>query len=122
MKTKFLIIAIFFPLILSGQKFNGIETNLGNLFRLSDAKSRSISPENFSGEKGKGGMATEGTGSNASRDLGQGWKVSPYIVIQAGECRTLAWRRILGPPHVDPWLRPKYSEPKNLHSQHARVR
>src|SRR5436189_303431 len=49
MKTKFLIIAIFFPLILSGQKFNGIETNLGNLFRLSDSKSRSISTENFSG-------------------------------------------------------------------------
>ena len=31
--------------------------NMGNLYRLSDAKTRSISPENFTGEKGKGGMA-----------------------------------------------------------------
>ena len=29
------------------------------------AKSRSIRPENFTGEKGKGGMATEGTGARA---------------------------------------------------------
>ena len=27
--------------------------NMGNLFRLSDAKTRSISPENFTGEKGR---------------------------------------------------------------------
>ncbi len=66
-----------------GQKFSGIETNLSNLYRLSDAKSRSISPENFTGEKGKGGMATEGTGARAARDLGQGWKVSPSVKIPA---------------------------------------
>ena len=35
--------------------FNGLGLNLGNLARLSSAKSRSISPENFTGEKGKGG-------------------------------------------------------------------
>ena len=40
--------------------FNGLHMNLGNLSRLSDARSRSISPENFTGEKGKAGMATEG--------------------------------------------------------------
>ncbi|MBS1574804.1 MAG: DUF2961 domain-containing protein [Bacteroidetes bacterium] len=72
------------------QKFNGIDVNLGNLYRLSDAKSRSISPENFNGEKGKGGMATTGTGSNASRDLGQGWKVSPSVVIKAKTIYTVA--------------------------------
>ena len=27
-------------------------------------------------------MATEGTGANAARELGQGWKVSPSIHIQ----------------------------------------
>jgi hypothetical protein len=64
--------------------FNGLGMNLGNLARLSKAQTRSISPENFTGEKGKGGMATEGTGSGASRDLGLGWKVSPSIVIKAG--------------------------------------
>src|SRR5947209_3276125 len=54
---------------------------MGNLARLSNARSRSISPENFSGEKGRGGMASEGTGAAAARDLGQGWKVSPSVVI-----------------------------------------
>jgi hypothetical protein len=72
------------------QKFNGIDVNLGNLYRLSEAKSRSISPENFNGEKGKGGMATTGTGSNASRDLGQGWKVSPSVVIKSKTTYTVA--------------------------------
>ena len=61
-----------------------------NLYRLSSAQSRSISSENFTGEKGKGGMATTGTGANAARDLGQGWKMSPSIVIAPGETRTLA--------------------------------
>jgi hypothetical protein len=61
------------------QKFNGLETDMGNLFRMSDAKTRSISPENFNGAKGEGGKATTGTGGRASRDLGQGWKVSPSL-------------------------------------------
>ena len=59
-------------------EFNGLSMNMGNLPRLSHAKTRSISPENFTGEKGKGGMAIEGTAANAARDLGQGWKVSLY--------------------------------------------
>jgi hypothetical protein len=70
--------------------FNGLDMNLGNLSRLSSAKTRSISPENFTGEKGKGGMATEGTGSHAAKDLGQGWKVSPSVKIKAGETFKLA--------------------------------
>ena len=37
--------------------FNGLDMNMGNLSRLSNAQSRSISPENFTGEKGKGAMA-----------------------------------------------------------------
>lgn len=63
---------------------------MGNLYRVSDARTRSISPENFTGEKGKGGMATEGTGKNASRDLGQGWKVSPSVEIKSKTTFTLA--------------------------------
>ena len=54
-------------------------TGLSDIWKLSNAKSRSISPENFTGEKGKAGMATEGTGKNAARELGQGWKISPSI-------------------------------------------
>lgn len=72
------------------QKFNGIDVNLSNLYRLSDAKTRSISPENFTGAKGEGGKATTGTGANASRDLGQGWKVSPSVVIKAKTTFTIA--------------------------------
>jgi D-arabinan exo alpha-(1,3)/(1,5)-arabinofuranosidase (non-reducing end) len=70
--------------------FNGLGLHMGNLSRLSDAQSRSISPENFSGEKGRGGMATEGTGAGPARDLGRGWKVSPSIRIGDGETAILA--------------------------------
>ncbi len=70
--------------------FDGLSMNLGNLPRLSDAKSRSISPENFTGEKGKGGMATEGTGQRAARELGQGWKVSPSVRIEPGQTFVMA--------------------------------
>ena len=49
---------------------------LSGLSELSTALSRSISPENFTGEKGRGGMATTGTGEGPARELGQGWKVS----------------------------------------------
>ena len=70
--------------------FNGLGVHLGNLSRLSHAQSRSISAENFTGEKGKGGMATEGTGAHAARYLGLGWKVSPSIDIAAGETREIA--------------------------------
>ena len=74
--------------------FNGLGVSLSNLYRLSDATTRSISPENFTGEKGKGGMATAGTGAIHARGLGkdggvQGWKVSPSIRIEPGETRVL---------------------------------
>ena len=70
--------------------FNGLGLHLGNISRISNAVSRSISPENFTGDKGRGGMATEGTGAEAARDLGQGWKISPSVHIAAGETFTLA--------------------------------
>ena len=70
--------------------FNGLDVNLGNLYRLSDAQTRSISPENFHGEKGKGGMATTGTGAEGSRVLGQKWKVSPSVIIKKHTTYTVA--------------------------------
>ncbi len=78
--------------------FNGLNMSLGNLSRLSNAETRSISAENFTGERGKGGMATEGTGLRAARELGQGWKVSPCIHIPKRETVTLA--DIAGPGAV----------------------
>ena len=70
--------------------FNGLGMHLGNLARLSKAQTRSISPENYTGEKGKAGMAVEGTGAACARDLGQGWKISPSHKIKAGETFTMA--------------------------------
>jgi hypothetical protein len=85
--------------------FNGLGMHMGNLARLSDAKTRSISPENFTGEKGQAGMATDGTGAGPARDLGQGWKVSPSVVIPAGETFTLA--DINGPGAIQQiWMTP----------------
>ncbi len=85
--------------------FDGLHMNMGNLYRLSKAKTRSISPENFTGEKGRAGMATEGTGKNAARDLGQKWKVSPSIRIQPKEVFTLA--SIEGPGAIQHiWMTP----------------
>jgi len=93
--------------------FNGLELNMGNLYRLSNAQTRSISPENFTGEKGKGGMArpedqnkpNTANASGAARDLGQGWKVNPYIRIQPGETFTMA--EIEGPGAIQHiWMTP----------------
>ena len=85
--------------------FNGLGLHLGNLSRLSNAQSRSISPENFNGAKGKGGMATEGTGKNCAKDLGQGWKVSPSVKVAPGE--TFEMANIEGPGAIQQiWLTP----------------
>jgi hypothetical protein len=99
-KQLFFIAGFCFLSLLSYSQtpFNGLETNMGNIYRLSNAQTRSISPENFTGEKGKGGMADPAdkdkpnmaNATNAARDLGQGWKVNPYIRIQPGETVNLA--------------------------------
>ena len=85
--------------------FNGLGMDMGNLPLLSKAKTRSISPENFTGTPGMGGMATEGTGANAARDLGQGWKVSPSVIIKPKETFTIA--EIKGPGAIQHiWMTP----------------
>ena len=85
MKNLFIVIFFISGVIMAQSN------DLKNLYQLSESKSRSISPENFTGEKGKGGMATleEGTAAKAARKLGQGWKVNPYIHIEPGETFTL---------------------------------
>jgi len=91
--------------IAADTEFNGLDVSLGNLYRVSKAETRSISPENFTGEKGKAGMATEGTGKGASRDLGQGWKVSPSVGIKAKS--TFVMGEIKGPGCIQQiWMTP----------------
>jgi hypothetical protein len=70
--------------------FNGLNLGLGNIHLLSNAKTRSISAENFTGEKGKAAMSTDGPAATSARELGQGWKVSPFIGIGARATVTLA--------------------------------
>ncbi|MDX6283360.1 MAG: hypothetical protein QOH03_4431 [Kribbellaceae bacterium] len=86
--------------------------NLAGISAVVDVQTRSISAENPTGEPGQGGRRTEGTGAQAARDLGVGWKVSPSIEIAAGETVTLA--DIAGPgcvthiwltTHSDNWRR-----------------
>ncbi len=72
------------------KSFNGLGLTMGNLSRLSKAQTRSVSPENFTGEKGKGGMSTDGAALDSARGLGQGWKVSPFVVIPAKSTFVLA--------------------------------
>ncbi|HEY6953688.1 MAG TPA: glycoside hydrolase family 172 protein, partial [Flavisolibacter sp.] len=88
-------------------KFNGLDMNLGNLSRLSNAKTRSISPENFTGQPGSGGKATlkEGVSGEQARELGEGWKVNPYLWIEVGKTVTIA--DINGPGAIQHiWMTP----------------
>lgn len=72
--------------------FDGLDMGMGNLALLSNARTRSICAENFTGEKGKGGMCEleDGIAYQAARDLGTTWKVNPYVRIAEGETFTLA--------------------------------
>ncbi len=71
-----------------------MEINLSNLFTKRNVESRSLSAENFRGDKGKGGMANAETAlhpgsANCARELGQGWKLSPCLRIPAGQTATI---------------------------------
>jgi hypothetical protein len=116
MKKVFTVLFLLSAVTLFGQtqKFNGLDMNMGNLSRLSDARTRSISPENFTGEKGKGAMADPvkdkgkrnvANAANEARDLGKGWKVNPFIIINAGETVTIA--EMEGPGAIQQiWMTP----------------
>lgn len=86
------VLVLYVPLVALAQdlSYNGLDNHLSSLYRLSNATTLSISPENPTGEKGKGGAATEGTGARAARDLGKGWKISPSVDIAAGATYTVA--------------------------------
>lgn len=87
--------------------FDGLNMNMGTLPLLSNAVTRSIGPENFTGEKGKGGMCKleDGAAKEAARELGVKWKVNPFIRISSKETFTLA--DIVGPGAIEHiWLTP----------------
>jgi len=91
--------------------FDGLHCHLGNLSRVSDAKTRSISSENPTGGKGTGGMAevprdpATGEPTGPARELGRGWKAHPYDDIKPGQTLTLA--DIEGPGAIQHiWMTP----------------
>jgi hypothetical protein len=70
--------------------FIGLQPGLGSLPLLGRGRTRSISAENPTGEKGKGGMAIPNpsepkpaASARAADNLGQGWKVRPFIRLNA---------------------------------------
>ena len=105
----------------TGAEFTGLDVGLNNLYLVSKAQSRSVSPENFTGEKGKAGMATEGTGAACARDLGRGWKICPSVQIKAGETFTLCDIRQSGAiQHI--WMTPTCWKSQAQVSRHTILR
>ena len=53
-------------------RFDGLSNGMGTISRLSDARTRSISPENYTGEKAGGGRCEldDGFARNAPRQTG----------------------------------------------------
>ena len=75
---------------------SGLEIGMGTLPLLTNARTRSISAENPTGAKGRGGMAIPNpadpkpaASARAADDLGQGWKVRPFLRVDAGQTVTL---------------------------------
>jgi len=85
-----LAVAVLFVSAAEDKIFKGLGMGLSSLSRLSHAQTRSISPENFTGEKGKAAMSTNGPAMSSARDLGQGWKISPYVTLKPKETFVMA--------------------------------
>ncbi|MBP8990015.1 MAG: DUF2961 domain-containing protein [Clostridia bacterium] len=87
--------------------FHGLSNSLATLSKLSGAKTRSISPENYDGSPAGGARCEleEGVAKQAARDLGKGWKVNPYVIIEPGKTFEIA--SIDGPGAIQHiWLTP----------------
>jgi len=63
------------------------DNNLGSLYRVTNARTRSICAENPTGEKGNGAKAPI---NGASSEMGEGWKCKPCIAVKPGETAILA--------------------------------
>ncbi|HEX8521824.1 MAG TPA: glycoside hydrolase family 172 protein [Tepidisphaeraceae bacterium] len=91
----------------AGAGGGGGDGPLASLAQWTDVRSRAVTPENFTGEKGKAAAATQGTGAHAAEQpgMGRGWKISPSVRIKAHSTFTLA--DIKGPgciTHI--WMTP----------------
>lgn len=66
--------------------------NIDSISSIQKHLTRSVCPENITGGKGEGGKTPleAGSAQYAAGELGTGWKVNPYLVVQPGETITLA--------------------------------
>jgi hypothetical protein len=91
---------------------NPLTVNLGDLCRIADAETRSISPENPTGERG-GGARAEPESHGPARELGRGWKAKPCQGIASGETFTLA--DIAGAGVIQSiWMTPSHGQWRHL--------
>lgn len=101
-KCIWLIFSLALGLVAQEQNLGTAEVLLHSQFGLSslpfltNSRTRSISAENPTGAKGCGGMAIPDpteikppTSGRAADDLGQGWKVRPFLRVNKGETVTL---------------------------------
>jgi hypothetical protein len=102
MKTCKIILLVLLSWILvqpsgaqTGKSSESLQFGMGSLPLIINAETRLISPENPTGEKGKGGMAIPDVNnpdlpfSGSAQHLGQGWKVNPFIKPKAGQTVTI---------------------------------
>ena len=86
---------------------NPLGGGLSDLALLTNAQSRSLSPENRNGAPGGGALCPleQGSAREAARELGAGWKVNPFVVIKAGTTYEIG--DIEGPGTIDHiWMTP----------------
>ncbi|MCU0960567.1 MAG: DUF2961 domain-containing protein [Pirellulaceae bacterium] len=86
------------PGVLLAQAMSPVPGGLQSLPFLTKAETRSISAENPTGARGQGGMMipnpseppeSQAASARAADDLGQGWKVKPFLRVNAGQVATL---------------------------------
>src|SRR5262245_36535849 len=73
--------------------FTGLRLGLGGLPVYTGARTRSISPENPTGAKGRAAMASPddpGIPFDFAKDMGRGWKVHPFVKMPANSTITCA--------------------------------
>jgi len=116
-RWNFLVVILLFTFgaITMAEEFNGLYTNLSNLSRLSNVQSRSISPENFTGEKSGGATIPQekGNAAHAASELGTGWKVNPYVRIEPNQTFVMADIKGSGAiQHI--WMTPTGDNHRNI--------
>jgi len=85
-----LIIMVFCVVSCNSSEEQIITPGLQSLYLTSNVESRSISPENLTGEKGNGGRIAPEDGNAKRASMKHGWKTNPYIFIEPGETTVLA--------------------------------